>query len=64
MENKLLQIKKKKKKEKHTIIRVCALQIILEGMGRALHTNFNAQFKCDALKVRLYGVVSNLGCVI
>ncbi|KAI8013786.1 Pantothenate kinase 2 [Camellia lanceoleosa] len=25
--------------------------IILEGMGRALHTNFNAQFKCDALKI-------------
>ncbi|KAH7550466.1 hypothetical protein JRO89_XS13G0196800 [Xanthoceras sorbifolium] len=24
--------------------------IILEGMGRALHTNFNAWFKCDALK--------------
>ncbi|CAL5387782.1 unnamed protein product [Camellia sinensis] len=24
--------------------------IILEGMGRALHTNFNARFKCDALK--------------
>ncbi|KAG2675866.1 hypothetical protein I3843_12G026800 [Carya illinoinensis] len=27
--------------------------IILEGMGRALHTNFNGRFKCDALKVRL-----------
>ncbi|KAL6493540.1 Pantothenate kinase 2, mitochondrial [Orobanche gracilis] len=25
--------------------------IILEGMGRALHTNFNAKFKCDALKL-------------
>ncbi|KAJ6875507.1 pantothenate kinase 2-like [Populus alba x Populus x berolinensis] len=24
--------------------------IILEGMGRALHTNFNARFKCEALK--------------
>lgn len=24
--------------------------IILEGMGRALHTNLNARFKCDALK--------------
>lgn len=23
-------------------------------MGRALHTNFNARFKCDALKVRFY----------
>lgn len=29
----------------------CVLQIILEGMGRAIHTNFNARFKCDALKV-------------
>ncbi|KAH9720228.1 Pantothenate kinase 2 [Citrus sinensis] len=26
--------------------------IILEGMGRALHTNFNARFKCEALKIR------------
>ncbi|GAU44903.1 hypothetical protein TSUD_137350 [Trifolium subterraneum] len=25
--------------------------IILEGMGRSLHTNLYAQFKCDALKV-------------
>lgn len=29
-------------------------QIILEGMGRALHTNLNARFKCDALKVRWF----------
>lgn len=28
--------------------------IVLEGMGRALHTNFNAKFKCDALKVSSY----------
>ncbi|XP_052181126.1 pantothenate kinase 2-like isoform X2 [Diospyros lotus] len=27
--------------------------IILEGMGRALHTNFNAWFKCDALKLAM-----------
>ncbi|XP_043703868.1 pantothenate kinase 2-like isoform X2 [Telopea speciosissima] len=27
--------------------------IILEGMGRALHTNFNALFKCDALKLAM-----------
>uniref|UniRef100_A0A6N2LDN0 pantothenate kinase n=1 Tax=Salix viminalis TaxID=40686 RepID=A0A6N2LDN0_SALVM len=27
--------------------------IVLEGMGRALHTNFNAQFKCDALKLAM-----------
>uniref|UniRef100_A0A9I9CE58 Pantothenate kinase 2 n=1 Tax=Cucumis melo TaxID=3656 RepID=A0A9I9CE58_CUCME len=27
--------------------------VILEGMGRALHTNFNAQFKCDALKLAM-----------
>ena len=24
---------------------------IIEGMGRAIHTNFNAKFKCDCLKV-------------
>lgn len=30
------------------------MQIILEGMGRALHTNFNARFRCDALKVWFY----------
>jgi hypothetical protein len=27
------------------------MQLILEGMGRSLHTNLNARFKCDALKV-------------
>ncbi|KAJ4973426.1 hypothetical protein NE237_006600 [Protea cynaroides] len=27
--------------------------MILEGMGRALHTNFNARFKCDALKLAM-----------
>ncbi|MED6149845.1 Pantothenate kinase 2, mitochondrial [Stylosanthes scabra] len=27
--------------------------IILEGMGRALHTNLYAQFKCDALKLAM-----------
>lgn len=27
--------------------------IILEGMGRALHTNYNARFKCDALKLAM-----------
>ncbi|KAL0356094.1 UNVERIFIED_CONTAM: Pantothenate kinase [Sesamum radiatum] len=27
--------------------------IILEGMGRALHTNYNAKFKCDALKLAM-----------
>ncbi|PKA49311.1 Pantothenate kinase 2 [Apostasia shenzhenica] len=27
--------------------------IILEGMGRALHTNLNAHFKCDALKLAM-----------
>ena len=25
--------------------------VILEGMGRAIHTNYNARFKCDCLKV-------------
>ncbi|XP_074316909.1 pantothenate kinase 2 [Silene latifolia] len=27
--------------------------IILEGMGRAIHTNFNARFRCDALKLAM-----------
>ncbi|KAK4264336.1 hypothetical protein QN277_025532 [Acacia crassicarpa] len=27
--------------------------IILEGMGRALHTNLNARFNCDALKLAM-----------
>ncbi|OVA20723.1 protein of unknown function DUF89 [Macleaya cordata] len=27
--------------------------IILEGMGRAIHTNFNTRFKCDALKLAM-----------
>ncbi|XP_058192613.1 pantothenate kinase 2 [Rhododendron vialii] len=27
--------------------------VILEGMGRSLHTNYNAQFKCDALKLAM-----------
>lgn len=35
------------------------MQVILEGMGRAIHTNFNAQFKCDALKVTFTGFVSH-----
>lgn len=25
--------------------------VILEGMGRAIHTNYNAQLKCDSLKI-------------
>ncbi|RZB55993.1 Pantothenate kinase 2 isoform E [Glycine soja] len=31
--------------------------IILEGMGRALHTNLNARFQCDALKVSSSGLL-------
>ncbi|KAK9066476.1 hypothetical protein SSX86_013798 [Deinandra increscens subsp. villosa] len=27
--------------------------VILEGMGRSLHTNYNARFKCDALKLAM-----------
>ncbi|KAJ6846030.1 pantothenate kinase 2-like [Iris pallida] len=27
--------------------------IILEGMGRSLHTNYNAHFKCYALKLAM-----------
>ena len=25
--------------------------IVMEGMGRAIHTNFEAKFRCDSLKV-------------
>ncbi len=25
--------------------------LVLEGMGRAVHTNFNAAFNCDTLKI-------------
>jgi type II pantothenate kinase len=25
--------------------------IVIEGMGRAIHTNFDAHFNCDSLKV-------------
>ncbi|GMJ06688.1 pantothenate kinase 2 [Hibiscus trionum] len=31
----------------------CADLVILEGMGRSLHTNFNARFKCEALKLAM-----------
>lgn len=27
--------------------------IVLEGMGRAIHTNLYAQFKCDTLKLAI-----------
>ncbi|KAI3673513.1 hypothetical protein L6452_39635 [Arctium lappa] len=27
--------------------------VVLEGMGRALHTNYNARFKCDTLKLAM-----------
>ena len=25
--------------------------VILEGMGRAIHSNYNTKFKCDCLKI-------------
>ena len=25
--------------------------VVLEGMGRSVHTNFNAAFSCDTLKI-------------
>ena len=28
--------------------------IVLEGMGRAVHTNFYADFNCECLKVRIH----------
>ncbi|KAJ9568093.1 hypothetical protein OSB04_004059 [Centaurea solstitialis] len=30
--------------------------VVLEGMGRALHTNYNARFKCDTLKIRAFEI--------
>ncbi len=30
-----------------------SLAVIIEGMGRAIHTNYNAKFKCDALKLAM-----------
>lgn len=32
---------------------VCADLVLLEGMGRAVHTNLNARLRCDTLKVAL-----------
>lgn len=55
-----LNLERINKETKHRMIIVCTVQIILEGMGRALHTNFNARFKCDALKVR-FGVHVSFG---
>ncbi len=31
--------------------------VVLEGMGRAIHTNFDAEFTCESLKV---AVLKNL----
>lgn len=36
------------------------MQLILEGMGRSLHTNLNARFKCDALKVLVSANLTHL----
>ena len=36
-------------------------QLVLEGMGRCLHTNFNAKFRCDTLKVRPRGLSETRG---
>lgn len=43
---------KETKEKRYSKQAFCSMQIILEGMGRSLHTNLNARFKCDALKVR------------
>lgn len=34
-----------------SVVVLNVVQLILEGMGRSLHTNLNARFKCDTLKV-------------
>ncbi|KAL1924465.1 uncharacterized protein VTP21DRAFT_4119 [Calcarisporiella thermophila] len=28
--------------------------VVLEGMGRAIHTNYHARFKCDSLKIAVF----------
>ena len=37
--------------------------IVIEGMGRAIHTNFEAEFTCDSLRVscflQFYAVTQN-----
>jgi hypothetical protein len=32
--------------------------IVLEGMGRSLHTNLNSKFLCDSLKLAVIKVLS------
>lgn len=38
--------------------------IVLEGMGRAVHTNLNAEFKCESIKAAVlknHWLASRLG---
>lgn len=38
--------------------------IVIEGMGRSLHTNLNSEFKCESLKlavIKNYFLASRLG---
>ncbi|CAG8605140.1 7622_t:CDS:2, partial [Acaulospora morrowiae] len=28
--------------------------VLLEGMGRAIHTNYNARFSCESLKIAVF----------
>ncbi|VAI20271.1 unnamed protein product [Triticum turgidum subsp. durum] len=41
------------KDEPASVPLMVVMQLILEGMGRSLHTNLNARFKCDALKLAM-----------
>jgi hypothetical protein len=28
--------------------------VVIEGMGRAIHTNFKTRFKCDSIKIAVF----------
>jgi hypothetical protein len=39
--------------EGFTVFRVCLVLQVIEGMGRAIHTNLRTPFKCDTLKLAM-----------
>ena len=40
------------------------IPLVLEGMGRAVHTNYYAKFNCECLKVTIYDLVRNVDNLI
>ncbi len=40
--------------ERLAILSIDVDLVILEGMGRALHTNFNCQMSCDLMKIAVF----------